>query len=106
MNKIGIDIGSTNSKIAVLDENNKLLWTYSSATGFSGKKAADILLEEAKKNGYNSENATITATGYGRVSADFATKKVTIIDYLQLKMTQTLKFVINLRFEVLIANAR
>lgn len=79
MNKIGIDIGSTNSKIAVLDENNKLLWTYSSVTGFSGKKAADILLGEAKKNGYSLEDAIITATGYGRVSADFAAKKVTEI---------------------------
>ena len=33
-------------------------------------------------------------------------QKVSIINYIQLKMVSTLKFVINLRFEVLIANAR
>ena len=36
----------------------------------------------------------------------FAIQKVSIINYIQLKMVSTLKFVINLRFEVLIANAR
>ena len=36
----------------------------------------------------------------------FAIQKVSIINYIQLKIVSTLKFVINLRFEVLIANAR
>jgi hypothetical protein len=44
--------------------------------------------------------------GFYLRNRNFTALKVTIINYLQLKQLPTLKFVIILRFEVLIANAR
>ena len=44
--------------------------------------------------------------GFYLRNRNFTALKVKIINYLQLKQLPTLKFVINLRFEVLIANAR
>ena len=76
---IGIDIGSTNSKIAVLDENDNLLNTFVKSTGFSSKDTAKKLIEEVLSTGVDRDNAKIVATGYGRVSVDDADKTMTEI---------------------------
>jgi len=76
----GVDIGSTTAKAVVLDENN-MMWTAMIATGTkppeSGRKVYQMALE--KSGHVPSEVAFIIATGYGRVSADFANKTVTEI---------------------------
>ena len=55
---IGIDIGSTNAKIAMVDENGNLIKTLVKKTGFSSKDTADILIKEilGENNLENNEN--------------------------------------------------
>ena len=78
-NFIGIDVGSTNSKIAVLDENDKLIATHIYNTGFSSKDTANKLLETVFVDEVNRSNSKVVATGYGRVSVDNTDKTVTEI---------------------------
>ena len=76
----GVDIGSTTAKAVVLDGNNSM-WTAMIPTGTrppeSGKTVFQMALE--RSGHISSEVAFIIATGYGRVSADFANKTVTEI---------------------------
>ena len=76
----GVDIGSTTAKAVVLDENNEM-WTAMIATGTkpseSGRKVFMMALEKSAHS--PEEVAFIVATGYGRVTADFANKTVTEI---------------------------
>lgn len=81
---IGIDIGSTNAKIAMVDENDNLIKTLVKKTGFSSKDTANILIKEILDDKiFDSEedknDIKIVATGYGRVSVENATKEVTEI---------------------------
>lgn len=81
---IGIDIGSTNAKIAMVDENENLIKTFIKKTGFSSKETADFLIQEMLgkdflKNEEDKDNVKIVATGYGRVSVENANKVVTEI---------------------------
>lgn len=78
-NYIGIDIGSTNSKIAVLDEKDNLIKTFVSSTGFSSKDTAKKLMDEVTSSGINRASAKVVATGYVRVSVDDSDKTVTEI---------------------------
>lgn len=78
MNYVGIDIGSTASKVVVLGDNeNKFVLP----TGWSSKETADLIKEKLKSIyiDVNSDNTKIIATGYGRVAVDFADKIVTEI---------------------------
>ncbi|HJJ39198.1 MAG TPA: acyl-CoA dehydratase activase [Methanocorpusculum sp.] len=76
---IGIDIGSTSAKMAVLSEDDVLCKTVQIPTGWSSSDAASALLHEIEQNGYAGENTRIVATGYGRISVPFADKKMTEI---------------------------
>ena len=61
--KIGLDIGSTTVKCAVLDDNNKLIYsTYQRHYSQITSKIAEIL-KEIKKNVYGCENAPIAMSG-------------------------------------------
>ena len=75
---IGVDVGSTNAKIAVLDENKNLIRTEIKKTGFSSKDTASLLINEVLDD-TDKKDARIVATGYGRVSVDSADKVVTEI---------------------------
>ena len=75
---LGLDIGSTNAKIALLYENTNIIETKVSSTGFNSKDIAKELYDELN-NKYDLSNSKIVATGYGRVSIDFANKQVTEI---------------------------
>ncbi len=75
---IGIDIGSTNAKIACIDRDENIKILLMKKTGFNSKITAKSLLLDAKKKFDESDNI-IVATGYGRVSVDFANKTVTEI---------------------------
>lgn len=74
---IGIDIGSTASKVAVFNEGG-LLETFMLPTGWSSVKTAEDINSRLKDKGYD-KDTFIVATGYGRVSVPYADKTVTEI---------------------------
>ena len=78
---IGIDIGSTATKLAVLDEGGDVAYVDVMPTGFSSVEAAarakDALL--AKGFDIGAADVRVVATGYGRVSVPYAHKVVTEI---------------------------
>lgn len=75
---IGIDIGSTNAKIACIDKNEDIKILKIMSTGFNSKLTAKKLLTEVEEK-INTDDNIIVATGYGRVSVDEANKTVTEI---------------------------
>lgn len=76
---IGIDIGSTSAKTVVIDDKKNLVDKFLLSTGWSSKETSETILAKLNKNNYNNGNSTIVATGYGRVSVSFASKKITEI---------------------------
>ncbi len=75
---VGIDIGSTASKVAVL-KNNEIIKTLLMNTGFSSIVTSEAILNQLNELGINKENSKFVATGYGRVSVPYADKTVTEI---------------------------
>ena len=78
MASIGIDIGSTAAKAAVV-EDGKLLLTLVEPTGYNSVDAANRLAERLAGEGYKVDECTVVATGYGRISVPFADKCITEI---------------------------
>lgn len=78
MYHIGIDIGSTASKVAVL-KNREIIETLLMSTGFSSIVTSEAILKDLNESGINKENSRIIATGYGRVSVPYACKTITEI---------------------------
>ena len=74
---IGIDIGSTASKVAVLHEG-KIIDTFVVPTGWNGRETANHIYDILVQKGYR-DTMRCVATGYGRVAVDFADKVVTEI---------------------------
>lgn len=74
---IGIDIGSTASKVAVFDEDI-LEFYFTLPTGWSSVETAENIKERLIDKGYFGDSV-IVATGYGRVSVPYAKKTVTEI---------------------------
>lgn len=75
---IGIDIGSTAAKIAVLDEDKQIVHTEVRPTGWSSAETAEQIQQDLEQRGYF-HDAKVAATGYGRVSVPYAHKVVTEI---------------------------
>ena len=75
---IGIDIGSTAAKAAVV-EDGKLVLTLVEPTGFNSVDAANRLAARLADAGYDVGECEVVATGYGRVSVPFADKTITEI---------------------------
>lgn len=75
---IGIDIGSTASKVCVM-ENSIICHTFVLPTGWSSVKTAEEIKKNLQQLNYISESSKIVATGYGRVSVPYANKTVTEI---------------------------
>jgi len=75
---IGIDIGSTASKVCIL-EHDKIKYTFIYPTGWSSVKTADEIKRKIEKLGITSLSSKIVATGYGRVSVPYADKTITEI---------------------------
>ena len=76
---VGIDIGSTASKVAVLGDT-KLQFVL--PTGWSSREIAATIKERLQAEGIdveNKEQTRVIATGYGRISVDFADKTITEI---------------------------
>ncbi len=78
MISIGIDIGSTAAKAAVVEDGN-IVATVVEPTGFNSVDAANRLAARLESMGYSVEENPVVATGYGRVSVPFAAKTVTEI---------------------------
>ncbi|WP_050355219.1 acyl-CoA dehydratase activase [Gottschalkia purinilytica] len=78
MYSIGIDSGSVATKGIVFD--GQIIEHIIIPTGWSPKNACEeVLLTLLDKTGIKKEHAFIVATGYGRVSIDFADKTLTEI---------------------------
>ncbi len=80
---IGVDIGSTATKVAVVDAAGELVRTELMPTGFSSVDAAErarAAMEACKGERYLSTlDPRVVATGYGRVAVPYADKVVTEI---------------------------
>ena len=78
MNYVGIDIGSTASKVAVIGEKE---FFFVLPTGWSSKETCQTIEEKLKEKDVDvrSENAKVVATGYGRIAVDFADYVITEI---------------------------
>lgn len=78
MNYVGIDIGSTASKVAVRGEQE---FYFVLPTGWSSKETCQTIEEKLKEKGVDvrSENTKVVATGYGRVAVEFADYVITEI---------------------------
>lgn len=78
---IGIDIGSTAAKAAVVDGEGSVAWTCVQPTGFSSVDASERLRKALAAAGYDAaaDDARVVATGYGRVAVPYAHKVVTEI---------------------------
>lgn len=77
---VGIDVGSASAEALILKDGKILAYSILE-TGANSRKAAERALEEAlRKAGIlRSEIGPIVATGYGRISVDFASRQVTEI---------------------------
>lgn len=79
MQYIGIDIGSTSAKTAVLDDNKNLIYHFVQPTGWSSIETAEAIRVNLVQHGYDPEGSVTVATGYGRVSVPYANKLITEI---------------------------
>ncbi len=78
MYQVGIDIGSSAAKVAVI-ENNQVVKTILLDTGFSSRKVAETIYSMLEEEEITKENSRYVATGYGRISVPYADKVVTEI---------------------------
>lgn len=80
MHFIGIDIGSTAAKTVVFD-GEKVIASFILPTGWSSKETAARIQEYLDSLGIDVESgdSKVIATGYGRISVDYADKVVTEI---------------------------
>jgi predicted CoA-substrate-specific enzyme activase len=74
---VGIDIGSTASKVAVLCDG-ALADAFVLPTGWNGRETARQIYGMLQQKGYT-DNMRCVATGYGRISVPYADKAVTEI---------------------------
>lgn len=76
---VGIDIGSTASKVVIMDEKKENIVNMKVVpSGWNSKETGQMLLDWVKEV-TDGEEVRIVATGYGRVSVPYADKTVTEI---------------------------
>ena len=76
----GIDIGSTASKVVVLNDEQMVEY-FVLPTGWSSKETAATVAQRLLEEGHPVDGGEmkVVATGYGRISVDYAAKTVTEI---------------------------
>lgn len=80
MYNVGIDIGSTASKVVVLDQSKEnILLKKVMPTGWSSVETSGTIKQWLEENDINGDNSKVVATGYGRVAVPFSDKVVTEI---------------------------
>lgn len=78
MNYIGIDIGSTASKVCILPENGEPIFEVM-PTGWNSKITSGIIRERLEERLGSIDDCKVVATGYGRISVEYADKVITEI---------------------------
>ena len=78
MYNVGIDIGSTASKVCILTEGADPVFEVL-PTGWNSKITARNILSDLEKKIGDISNAKVVATGYGRISVEYADRIVTEI---------------------------
>ncbi len=78
MTSIGIDVGSSATKVVVLD-GGRVVHKQVCPTGFSSVDAAQRVQLALAQAGYDVDGLPVVATGYGRVAVPYANKVVTEI---------------------------
>jgi predicted CoA-substrate-specific enzyme activase len=75
----GIDLGSTMTKVVVIDENERIRARVESHTGAEHRRLANKVMEEAlaQANLPFAEIDYVVATGYGRINVPFADRQIT-----------------------------
>ena len=75
----GIDLGSTMTKIVIIDEDEQVLTSIIAHTGAEHRRLANKVMEEALDRTSLSidEISLVIATGYGRINVPFADRQVT-----------------------------
>ena len=76
---IGIDIGSTCAKTAVLAADGSFALLSARSTGWSSVDTAESIRAELEATHFSPETYPCVATGYGRVAVPYAGKSVTEI---------------------------
>ena len=77
---LGIDIGSSSSKVAIIDEGGKLITTKVVNKGTGSNGAEEAMKQALDAAGISFEDIKyIVATGYGRLKYDKANKQITEI---------------------------
>ncbi|MDD6920265.1 MAG: acyl-CoA dehydratase activase [Eubacteriales bacterium] len=77
---IGVDIGSTASKAVIInDSKDKILHKKVMSSGWNSKETSLEILSWIESLGIDRKDASIIATGYGRVSVPYADKVITEI---------------------------
>lgn len=76
---IGIDIGSTCAKLAVLDGEGRLVLRFVQPTGWSSVDTAESIRQKLLDKGIDPGQSACVATGYGRISVPYADKMITEI---------------------------
>lgn len=75
----GIDLGSTMTKVVIIDENDEIRGSRIDHTGAEHRRLANKVMEEALKLADLSfdEISYVVATGYGRIIVPFADRQIT-----------------------------
>ena len=75
----GIDLGSTMTKIVILDDDEQIKASVVHHTGAEHRRLANRVMEEAlNKSGLSIDDMTfVMATGYGRINVPFADRQIT-----------------------------
>lgn len=77
----GVDVGSTTTKIVLIDENHNIISSRLGPTGAEHRSRSREVLEAAcAQTGVSPEDVTYTiATGYGRINVPYANRQITEI---------------------------
>lgn len=76
MDYVGIDIGSTAAKVAVLGDHEI---RFVLPTGWSSKETAVTIKNQLMQSGIDIDACRVAATGYGRNAVEYAERKITEI---------------------------
>ncbi len=76
---IGVDIGSTCAKLAVVEDGRTLVHQMVMPTGWSSAETAQAIYDQLERQGYCPDSSPCVATGYGRLNVPYAQKTVTEI---------------------------
>lgn len=75
----GLDLGSTMTKVVIIDTNDKILARVESHTGAEHRRLANKVMEQALGQAKLpfKQIAYVVATGYGRINVPFADRQIT-----------------------------